>query len=132
MKAEGTVILYFDGVCNLCNKLVLFVMSQDVKERVHFSSLQSHPEWKDSKTVILQKDDRYYYKSDAILQLLLVLGGKWNMAKAGYVFPKFLRDKIYDFVARKRYGWFGISETCLHIPSAKSARFLQEQMLNKQ
>ena len=123
---ENKSIILFDGVCNLCNASVNFVIKHDKKERFLFASFQSDAAkeillqfnlknlYED--TVILVEDHKVYDKSTAALKIAKHLNG---LFKAFYVFiivSKFLRDPIYRFVANHRYQWFGKRESCV-IPS---------------
>ncbi|HTN46899.1 MAG TPA: DCC1-like thiol-disulfide oxidoreductase family protein [Flavipsychrobacter sp.] len=125
---ENNLILYFDGVCNLCSKLVQFVIRNDKRKRVRFSPLQDHPELADSPTVIVRQDDQLFYKSDAILKLLVALGGGWTVFRLGYILPKFLRDRVYDFIAFRRYGWFGKTDECMLPTPEIRDRFLEREI----
>lgn len=119
-------IILFDGVCNLCNKLVLFLIKHDKNCVFEFSPLQTSAGEKlihqyhllnDNKSVILIKDGIVFYKSDAIIEIAKKMTGWPQLLKYGYLFPKFLRDRIYDLIAKNRYYLFGKQASC-PIPSA--------------
>lgn len=119
-------IILFDGVCNLCNKLVLFLIKHDKNCVFQFSPLQTSAGEKlihqyhllnDNKSVILIKDGIVFYKSDAIIEIAKKMTGWPQLLKYGYLFPKFLRDRIYDLIAKNRYYLFGKQASC-PIPSA--------------
>ena len=128
-------LLLFDGVCNLCNSSVQYVIKHDKKQKFKFASLQSDAakeillQYKIKKTdldsIILIYNDELYDKSSAILRLLKILGGFHSL---GYIFiiiiPKSIRDVVYDYVARNRYKWYGKKESCM-IPTIElKNRFL--------
>ncbi|MBC8083504.1 MAG: thiol-disulfide oxidoreductase DCC family protein [Hymenobacter sp.] len=134
MTTPPAVIL-FDGVCNLCNGFVQFVISHDPAGRFHFTALQSaagralltrHGLAPDAapETVILLQDGRVYTHSTAALRILGQLGGLWTGLYVGMVVPRPLRDWAYRFVARHRYRWFGRQESCWLPTPELEARFL--------
>ncbi|HLN20127.1 MAG TPA: thiol-disulfide oxidoreductase DCC family protein [Bacteroidales bacterium] len=116
-------ILFFDGVCNLCNGLVKFIIRHDRKGTVMFSSLQSEAaskflsrysfNGKIPDSVIFLSGNRIYLKSSAILQLLKVTGGLLRLFYIFRIVPRFIRDFVYDFVARNRYRVFGKRNECM-------------------
>jgi predicted DCC family thiol-disulfide oxidoreductase YuxK len=124
-------IILFDGVCNLCNSAVDFVIRRDKNDRFKFGALQDNETksiLKDYKinqdyldSIILIRGDEVFYKSKAALEISKNLSGLWP---AWYVFtivPAIIRDPIYDWIARNRYRWFGKKETCrLPTPEEKS------------
>lgn len=127
-------IIFFDGVCNLCNNAVQFIIRHDKQKIFLFASLQS-PIGKRTRTVlneanmdtiVLFNKGKYYTKSDAVLQVLLLLGGVWKMAVLLKIFPRSLRNWAYDYVASNRYKWFGKQESCMLPAEDWSARFLSE------
>lgn len=131
---EGPV-LFFDGVCNLCNRAVQFVIKKDRKQQFLFASLQSTAgeraisEIKTSfkivpDSILLYYRGQYYIKSDAALQTLKLLGGVWSFLYRFIFIPRFIRDGIYDFVARKRYKWFGKRDVCMLPTQELTSRFL--------
>ncbi len=123
---KAHTILYFDGVCVLCNKMVLWTLKYDITKSIFFAPLQTHKEvqLQEMDSVVLWHQGRYYYQSDAVLALLPFFGWQWQVLRAGYVLPKFLRDKIYTFVARRRYKWFGKKQECMLPPPEVRHRFL--------
>ncbi|MCB9047061.1 MAG: thiol-disulfide oxidoreductase DCC family protein [Chitinophagales bacterium] len=128
-------VLLFDGVCNLCNGFVQAIIRNDSKKLFRFSSLQSGTGARVLQYVsqdmgavpdslILVYRDKYYLRSDAALKTAQLLGGKWLFLTIGYIFPKFLRNKIYDLVARNRYKWFGRRDECMVPTRELNERFL--------
>ena len=111
-----------------------FVIRYDKEDVFSFSSLQSeysrkvlkHANGQDIKlnTVIFQFGERRYTKSDAALEILRHLGGGWRLLYIFKVIPKYLRDPIYDFIAARRYRWFGKKDQCMVPTPELQARFL--------
>jgi len=130
-------IIFFDGVCNLCNGSVDFILKRDPKETFRFASLQS-PIAKDllkresvdlnnMRTIILLNNGKVFYRSNAILEILRQLAAPWPVFYAFKLMPRFIRDGLYNLVSKHRYSWFGKRDTC-RIPSAgERARFLEEE-----
>lgn len=127
-------ILLFDGVCNLCNGSVQFIITRDVKKEFLFASLQSEKgqellkkfnlPTQDFDSFVLIKNDKYYTKSTAALLVFSSFGGLWSLLKVLLIFPAFIRNLVYTLVAKNRYRWFGKQESCwLPTPELKS-RFL--------
>ncbi len=132
--AHGIVL--FDGVCNLCNASVQFILDRDPRGHFRFASLQSEagvkalrahgraPSTGDPDSVVLIEGGRLYDRSDAALRIARRLDGAWPVLAVLFVVPRFIRDAAYKFIARNRYRWFGRTEEC-RIPSpALRARFL--------
>lgn len=132
---HGYPILYFDGVCNLCNAVVQWVIKRDKQEQFRFASLQSEvgqsmlmshfPEKSMiPDSVLLEIDGMLYTKSSAAIKLLQMLGGVYKLSVIALAVPRFIRDAVYDFIARNRYKWYGKRDSCiLPTPELKS-RFL--------
>lgn len=123
-------IIFFDGVCALCNKFVDEIIKKDHKRIFIFASLQSNyaknnlPQQVLSlDTVVLSDQNKLYFKSTAVLRVFFHLGGLWTiLALLGSIFPYKLRDIIYDYVAKNRYGWFGKYNTC-RIPKPDEKKY---------
>ncbi|MDF1518565.1 MAG: DUF393 domain-containing protein, partial [Lutibacter sp.] len=117
---ESKSIILFDGVCNLCNASVNFVIKHDKKAQFLFASFQSDAakeimlqfnlENLNADTVILIEGNKVYVKSTAALKIAKHLDGLFKAIYAFIVIPKFLRDWIYSFIAKNRYDWFGKRE----------------------
>jgi predicted DCC family thiol-disulfide oxidoreductase YuxK len=133
-------ILLFDGVCNLCSGSVQFVLKRNRKGNVRFASLQSdfgkevlqrsNLPHTYLKSLVLIEHGKTYVKSDAALHLAKHLDGFWKMGTMLLLIPKFIRNPIYDWIARNRYAWFGKKETCW-IPEQKwNDRFLDHMLKN--
>ncbi|MBY6187607.1 DUF393 domain-containing protein [Marinobacter hydrocarbonoclasticus] len=133
MPRLGNAIILFDGVCNLCNASVRFVAARDPSARYQFAPLQSRtarglladyplPERGDS--VILIQDGKAYQKSEAALRIARHLSGLWPLLAVCLVIPRPIRDGVYDVIGRRRYRWFGRTDTCLLPSDALKSRFL--------
>ena len=126
-------IILFDGVCNLCGNSVSLLIKYDKNNIFRFAAMQTKAgenimqEYRvlnDRKSIILIKQGVVLYKSDAIIEIAKQINGWPSILKFGFLFPKFLRDGIYDLIAKNRYYLFGKKETC-SIPSEKdSKRFI--------
>jgi predicted DCC family thiol-disulfide oxidoreductase YuxK len=114
--------VFFDGVCNLCNRGVNFLISKDKKEVLKFASLQSEyaqntiPKEllnrENLDTIIVYSDGQFYDRSNAVLKLCKILGGGFYVFLIGYLIPRFIRDGLYRFIANNRYRWFGKTAQC--------------------
>jgi predicted DCC family thiol-disulfide oxidoreductase YuxK len=127
-------LILFDGVCNLCNSSVHFIIKYDTNSQFKFASLQSDA----AKEILLQKKERnnqlnsiiliyngiLFYKSSAILEICSILGGVFNIAKIFYIIPRVVRDRLYDLIAKRRYRWFGKRKYCLIPTAALKSRFI--------
>ena len=119
-------VILFDGVCNLCNGFVQFIIQRDRHDRFKFGALQSQASVdllrgrevpsSDVSTVIYLRGDRIMLRSTAALNILKDLGGTWGLLYAFMLVPKVLRDLAYGWVAKNRYRWFGKRDVCM-IPS---------------
>lgn len=128
--------ILFDGVCNLCNGFVQFIIRHDAAGRFRFAALQSEagqallaahgaaPIPPDPESVLLLTGGRFYSHSGAVLRIAQELGWPWRLAAVGWVMPRVGRDALYRFVARNRYRWFGRQENCMLPTPALKARFL--------
>lgn len=115
--------MLFDGVCNVCNGAVQFVIARDPRARFHFAALQSDVAEAQlrrfgdsgfvSETIALIEGGRLYTRSTAALRIARGLRFPWPLAYALIAVPRPVRDVAYDLVARNRYRWFGKRETCM-------------------
>jgi predicted DCC family thiol-disulfide oxidoreductase YuxK len=131
--AETSVVL-FDGVCNLCNGAVQFILKRDPRGRFRFASLQSAAAARllpgpgasaGLESVVLIEGGRTYERSTAALRIARGLRWPWPLAGAAMVIPRPLRDWAYDIIAARRYRWFGRRDSCM-IPTPDVAhRFLE-------
>lgn len=133
----GSAILLFDGVCNLCNGFVNFLIDHDPEGHIRVGALQSDaarpylqafgldPSYLDS--VVLIERGRVYQKSTAALRVARRLEAPWPLAYYALIgIPRVIRDRIYDVVASKRYDWFGKREACRMPTPELQARFIGE------
>ncbi len=135
MNDAGKTIVLFDGVCNLCNGVVQFIISNDRAGVFQFASQQSEAGKKllelhglpGMNTVVLIEGDKVYTRSDAVLEILRQLPAKWSWLSAFKIVPKFLRDTVYNFIGRYRYNIFGKREACWLPTPELRARFLDAQ-----
>lgn len=124
-------VVLFDGVCNLCNGAVRFIIARDPQARFRFASLQSDVGrclLKDDglpETIVLLEEGKMYSKSTAALRIARGLRFPWPLLYAFMIVPRPLRDLVYDWVARHRYRWFGKLDTCLLPTPALRNRFLE-------
>ena len=130
MKAESNVVL-FDGVCNLCNGFVRFILERDRGGRFRFASLQSDAARRllggdpPAETMILMEGGKTYRKSAGALRIVRRLRFPWPLLYALVAVPHPLRDLVYDWVAGHRYAWFGRRESCLLPAPELRGRFLE-------
>ena len=135
MEPNKTLLILFDGVCNLCNGFVKFLIKRDPAGKFRFASLQSdfgrsqlirfnlNPDLLHS--VIVIEGDNVLQRSDAALRIVTQLGGPWKILNALKIFPRFLRDALYNVVARNRYKVFGKRDSCMIPTPELKARFIE-------
>lgn len=126
-------VLLFDGVCNLCNGAVRFVLQWDAQKNFRFASLQSnvaqqllqeHGVLKKFDSVVLLQDGNLFQKSSAVLKVLNSFGWRWKWTLVFWLVPRPLRDGIYDWIAKNRYRWFGKRDACMIPTPELRNRFL--------
>ncbi|MFN4763977.1 thiol-disulfide oxidoreductase DCC family protein [Gillisia sp. Q332] len=128
-------IILFDGVCNLCNNSVNFIIEHDKKDIFRFASLQSEIGRKltsergiDSEEldsiVLIEPGVVYFKKSTAALEISKELSGGYSMLKYFSFLPEGLRDGVYDLIANNRYKWFGKKDSCMIPTPELKAKFL--------
>jgi len=132
---ENKKIILFDGICNLCNGAVRFIIKRDKKDEFRFATLQgetgqrlvSEREIDTSKVdsiILIEPGVAYYVKSTAAMKIGRSFGGFWKMAYVLNLIPSQLRDIVYDLVAKYRYRWFGQKEECMVPTPELKAKFL--------
>jgi predicted DCC family thiol-disulfide oxidoreductase YuxK len=131
--SDSPVVL-FDGVCNLCNSSVLFIIKRDSLAKIKFASLQSEYGIEQLKrfalptsvlnSVLLVKEGHLFQKSSAALEIARLLDGMWPSMYAFKIVPSFIRDLVYDWIANNRYRWFGKKEECMIPTPETKARFV--------
>lgn len=117
-KAKKYMIL-FDGTCKLCNNVVRFITKNDSKRIFCFIPLESEKASEylnrynkknvNKGSVLLIEDEKIYTKSNAVLHILKCLDGLWPLFFVFIIVPGFIRDPVYDIIAKYRYRWFGPS-----------------------
>ncbi|NHF60034.1 thiol-disulfide oxidoreductase DCC family protein [Flavobacteriaceae bacterium TP-CH-4] len=128
-------IILFDGVCNLCNRSIQFVIKRDKADLFRYAALQSEVGQKllserniDTKTIdsiiLIDPGVAYYVKSDAALQIGKHLKGYRSLSSILNLIPSKLRNIVYDFVARNRYKWYGRKDQCMVPTPELQAKFL--------
>lgn len=130
MSAER--IVFFDGVCGLCNSFVDRLLRVDRKGRLRFAPLQGSTARERlpagmadaMESVVYLRDGVVIQRSDAALWILIDLGGWRALYRALFIVPRFVRDGVYAWIARNRYRWFGKREACRLPTSEERLRFL--------
>jgi predicted DCC family thiol-disulfide oxidoreductase YuxK len=128
-------IILFDGVCNLCNSTVQFIIKHDKDDVFRFVALQSELGQEilnyigiDSKNidsiVLYEPGVSYYYKSDAALQIAKNLDGLFSLGIIFKIIPTGIRNSLYDYIAKNRYKWYGKKESCMLPTPELKAKFL--------
>ena len=122
MENNIPLVILFDGVCNLCNGTVQFILKRDKQSRFKFASLQGEfgqrtltrfgLEETNPNSFVLLEGEKIYTHSRGALRIFLHLGGIWKMLYAFIIVPRFIRDAVYNFIARNRYKWFGKRSIC--------------------
>jgi predicted DCC family thiol-disulfide oxidoreductase YuxK len=124
MKETGEhALILFDGVCNFCNSSVNIVLRRDKKDYFRFAPLQS-PTGQEIlrknkmdpaglESIVLVEKDKIYTRSVAALRVAKKLSGAWPLFYAFVIVPPFIRDIVYQFIAKNRYRWFGKKESCM-------------------
>lgn len=123
---ENKAILLYDGVCNFCDSTVNFIIKRDPEAHFNFAALQSETGQLIQKSfgldvekldsLVLIENKKMYRKSSAALRIARKLKGLYPLLFGLIIIPPFIRDAIYDFVARNRYKWYGKKDSCM-IPS---------------
>lgn len=133
-ELNNKTILLFDGYCNLCQSSVQFVLKHEKKPEIYFTSLQSeigiqllkhygiNPNKVDS--LVLIENNKAFIKSSAALRTLKYLKGLYPLGFGLLIIPKFIRNIVYEFVAKNRYKWYGKTESCMIPEKDLVKRFL--------
>ncbi|OAD92424.1 thiol-disulfide oxidoreductase [Aequorivita soesokkakensis] len=127
-------IILFDGVCNLCNGAVTYIIKRDKKNVFKFAALQSeigqqliskfNIDTSKVDSIILIDGEKHYTKSSAALHIAKQLSGAYPLLFGFMIVPKFIRNSVYDYIAKNRYKWFGKKESCM-IPTVElKSKFL--------
>ena len=129
-------IILFDGVCNLCNSAVQFVIQHDKKDVFRFVALQSELgqeilqhigiNSKNIDSIILYEPGiAYYYKSQAAIQISKYLDGFWHLGSVFRIIPTGISNLLYDYIAKNRYKWYGKKESCMIPTPELKIKFLE-------
>ncbi|HEX8562111.1 MAG TPA: thiol-disulfide oxidoreductase DCC family protein [Flavobacterium sp.] len=128
-------IILFDGVCNLCDSSVQYIIRHDKRDLFRFAALQSEtgqhilkhigidPKHIDS-VILYEPGVAYYYKSTAVIEIAKNIGGFLTIATLLRILPKALLDPLYDITARNRYKWYGKKESCMLPTPELQVKFL--------
>ena len=132
---DDAAVVLFDGVCNLCNGFVQFVLPRDPEGEYRFASLQSdvgqslladHDLPTDElESIVLIEGGEAYVKSAAVIRIATGLGGAYRLLAPFRHVPRSVRDRVYDFVADNRYRWFGKKDRCMMPSGDAESRFLE-------
>ncbi|WP_422080070.1 thiol-disulfide oxidoreductase DCC family protein [Ulvibacterium sp.] len=128
-------VILFDGVCNLCNSSIQFIIKRDKKDVFRYAALQSEigqeliterniDTSKVDSIILIEPGVAFYTKSDAALNIGLSFGGIWTLLNVFNLIPSSLRNIVYDFVAKNRYRWFGRKDACMIPTPELKAKFL--------
>lgn len=117
---SNPIIVFYDGQCRLCNRLVNLLLVLDHKKRLKFAPLQGQTAKtkipyelsENLNTMALLKNGRVYTKSDAAFEVMKTIGGIFSLLYIFKFIPRFIRDAVYDFISKNRIRWFGQSESC--------------------
>lgn len=113
---EGKILVQFDGVCILCSRTVNFILKADRKRKFVFSALQDAGSENPGESVIVTDGQTVFTHFDAVLKIAKELGGIYRLAAIFRILPAKWRLAIYLFIARNRYRWFGVRNSC-YLPS---------------
>src|SRR5687768_10172411 len=128
-------LILYDGVCNLCNRWVQFVLKHDSRRQFYFAPLQGttaknilserFQEQNVQDTVVLIDNNKVYTRSEAALRIFKLLGNGWKLFYGLMIVPRFIRDGVYRFISKRRYKWFGKSDSCILPAPEWKDRFLE-------
>ncbi|MFL9844434.1 thiol-disulfide oxidoreductase DCC family protein [Flavobacterium rhizosphaerae] len=132
---ENKKIILFDGVCNLCDSAVQFIIKHDKKDVFRFVALQSElgqeivsyisiDTSKTDSIILYIPGKSYYYKAEAALNISKDLSGGYNLLSLLKFIPNVISNSVYDYVARNRYKWYGKKEACMIPTPELKAKFL--------
>lgn len=124
--------MFFDSDCLLCSRFVVFLLKKDKKHNLHFAplagevagqlSIKDKVSHREFDSIVFFCDAHLYTRSHAVLKIFQTIGGGWKIMAVFYVVPAFIRDAIYNFVARNRYRWFGKKKYC-YLPEKSEAKY---------
>lgn len=127
-------IILFDGVCNLCNSSINFVIKHDTKNLFKFAALQSEVgqqliskfniDTSKTDSIILLDNDKAFVKSTAALRIAKYLNRGYPLLYGFIIVPVFLRNWVYDYIAKNRYKWYGKKDSCMIPTPELKSKFL--------
>lgn len=129
-------IILFDGVCNLCDATVQKLIRKDKKDVFRFAALQSETgkeivkyigidTSKVDSIILYEPGKAYHIKAEAAIEIAKSIGGVYSILALFSVFPNWIKNSVYDFIARNRYKWYGKKESCMMPTPELKAKFLQ-------
>ena len=132
---ENKKIILFDGVCNLCDSSIQFIIKHDKNDIFRFVALQSDlgleiikhigvDVTKTDSIILYEPGNAYYYKSEAALKIVKELGGIYSVISWFSILPKGLTNSVYDYIAKNRYRWYGKKDACMIPTRELKAKFL--------
>lgn len=131
----GKKIILFDGVCNLCDNVVQFIIRHDKKDVFRFVAIQSElgqeivkhigvDTTKTDSILLYVPGQAYYYKAEAAIKIARGMGGIYSLLTVFSILPMFLSNAVYDFIARNRYKWYGKKSECMIPTPELKSKFL--------
>lgn len=126
-------ILLFDGECGFCNRTILFFLKRERKKEMHFAPLSSDigvalknyfEIGGNTDSIVLIKHHSAYIKSCAALRLTPYMKGLWPLMMVFVIIPPFIRNRVYEFIAKRRMKWFGRVDNCALLKQEDQKRFL--------
>ena len=127
-------LILFDGICNLCNASIQYVIKHDKKDVFRFTPIQSEVgrkvikdfqiNTKKTDSIILYSKKRISYKSSAVLKIAMVLGLPISIFGVFWIVPPFIRNWVYDYIAKNRYKWYGKRESCMVPTQETESKFI--------
>ncbi|MCB0447914.1 MAG: DUF393 domain-containing protein [Gelidibacter sp.] len=128
-------LILFDGVCNLCDASVQYIIKHDKKDMFRYTALQSEvgqeiikkfniDTSKTDSILLYSEDNGISYKSTAALKIASRLGFPRNIATVFLIIPTFIRNWVYDYIAKNRYKWYGKKEECMIPTQELKSKFL--------
>jgi predicted DCC family thiol-disulfide oxidoreductase YuxK len=131
---DKRLVILFDGVCNLCNTGIQSIIKKDKKRKFRFASLQGEKGQSllrefnltdnNLDSFVLIEGDKAYTRSTAALRIAKITGGFWKILYGLIIVPRFMRDAVYNLIARNRYRWFGRKDECMIPTPELRDRFL--------
>ena len=132
---KGKKIILFDGFCNLCDAAVQFIIKHDKKDCCRSVSLQSELSQKIIKhigidstkidsIVLYEPGSAYYLKANAAFKIAASLNGLYPLLNSFSIFPSYITNLVYDYIAKNRYKWYGKKEQCLLPSLENNSKFL--------